>query len=129
MITLKITPPTVLLREWLSRPQVPMIGAFALSGMALALAGWFVLRNLRHNEPGLKSPAALGLAVVILAGGFFGAQCLPEGWRWPVAMAMGLIAYSLFFFADRHRYIQNPQGQIVADRWEIALKFARFCWT
>jgi hypothetical protein len=129
MIALKITPPTVVLREWLSRPQAPLIGAFALSGMALALAGWFVLRNLRHNEPGLKSPAALGLAIVILAGGLFGAQCLPEGWRWPVAMAMGLIAYSLFFFADRHRYIQNPQGQIVADRWEIALKFARFCWT
>ncbi len=129
MIALNITPPTVLLREWLSRPQAPMIGAFLLSGMALALAGWFVLRDLRHNEPGLKSPAALGLAIVILAGGIFGAQCLPEAWRWPVAMTLGLIAYSLFFFADRHRFVHNPQGQIVADRWEIVLKFARFRWT
>ena len=129
MIALKITPPTVLLREWLHHPQAPTIGAFAVATFAAGLAGWLILRNLRHNEPGLNSPSALGLAVVIALAGFYGAQGLAEPWRWPIAGACGLLAYSLFFFADRHRFVLDPQGRVVADRWEIVLKFARFSWT
>ncbi|ACB74480.1 type IV secretory system conjugative DNA transfer family protein [Opitutus terrae] len=127
--TLKIPAPSVVLREALHHPHAPTVGAFAVATFALALAAWFILRNVRHNEPGLKAPAALLLALILAASGVFAAQRLSDPWRWPVGGAVCVIAASLFLFADRNRFVRDPHGEIVADRWEIVLKFARFQWT
>ena len=78
MKPLRIPSPTVLLHEALNDPRAPAVAAFALAGVALALAGWRVLRNLRHNEPGLTGPVAFGLAILIAFAGVFGAQTLPR---------------------------------------------------
>jgi hypothetical protein len=125
----RIPPPTVLLRGWLHDPHAITVGIFAVFALALGLAGWLVLRNLRHNEPGLRASVAFWLALVIAGTGLVGAQRLPERFFIPVGGAACLAASSLFFFADRHRFIRDPQKRIVADRWEIVLTFARFRWT
>lgn len=126
---LKVTPPTVLLREWTSHPHAPTIAAFAVAGLALGLAVWLILRNLWHNEPGLKAPVAFVLSFVIAAAGFAGGQRLSEPWRLPVGGSVCLVAVGLFFFADRQRFVRDPEDRIVADRWKIVLRFARFRWT
>ncbi len=125
----KIPSPTVLFREWAHDPRAITVGIFAVFALALGFAGWLVLRNLRHNEPGLKAPAAFWLALVIAGTGLAGAQRLPERFFIPVGGAACVAASCLFFFADRHRFIRDPQKRIVADRWEIVLAFARFRWT
>lgn len=127
--TIKIAPPQVAIREWLERPEALTIGAFSVASVALAIALWYVFRNLRHNEPGLKAPVALMLALVIVASGLIGARRLAEHQFLPVGAAICCVAASLFFFADRHRFVRDPEGRMVADRWEIVLKFARFRWT
>jgi hypothetical protein len=125
----RIPSPTVLFRDAINDPRAPAVAPLALAGVALGFATWRVLRNLRHNEPGLQALPAFGLALVIAAAGLFGSQSLPEFWHWPVAGAMALIAAGLFFFADRHRFVRDPKGNMIADRWEIVLTFARFRWT
>lgn len=82
MTPLRIPSPTVLLRDPLSDPRAPAVAAFVIAGVALGIAGWRVLRNLRHNEPGLTSPVAFALALVIALAGFFGAQSLAGTERW-----------------------------------------------
>lgn len=129
MKSLKIVPPTVLFREWIHHPLAPAVAAFAVAAAALGTASWLVLRNLRHNEPGLKTPVAFGLGLVIAAGGIYGAFDLTGPWRWPVALGVCALACGLFFFADRHRFVRAPGGQVVTDRWEIGVSFARFHWT
>ena len=129
MTPLRIPSPTVLLREALNDPRAPAMAAFAVAGLALGFAARRVLRNLRHNEPGLTAPAAFGVALVVAFAGLFGAEDLPRDWRWSARGAAILAAGGLFFFADRHRFVRDPKGSVVADRWEIVLKFARFRWT
>jgi hypothetical protein len=129
MTPLRIPSPTVLLRDALNDPRAPAVAAFAVAGVALGVAGWRVLRNLRHNEPGLTSPVAFALALVIGLAGFLGAQSLGGSERWPATGALVLVAAGLFFFADRHRFVRDPKGHLVADRWEIVLSFAHFRWT
>ena len=119
----------VLYREALNDPRAPAIAAFVLAGLAVGFASWRVLRNLRHNEPGLTAPVAFALTLVIMFAGFFGAHSLPGDERWPAIGASALVSAGLFFFADRHRFVRNPQGCPVADRWEIVLSFAHFRWT
>ena len=125
----RIPPPLELIRAWLSDPRAITIGLFALVLLAVSTAGWLVWRNLRHNEPGLKAPVAFGLALVIVTAGFLGARRLPGRLFVPAVAAAGIVAASLFLFADRHRFVRDPQRRIVADRWKIVLKFARFRWT
>ncbi len=119
----------MLLRDWLHDPDALTVGCFAVGALALGVASWLVLRNLRHNEPGLKAPMAFALALVIAASGIIGAQRLPERWFLPVGGAVCALAGGLFFFADRHRFVRDPEGRIVFDRWQIVLKFAWFRWT
>jgi len=119
----------VLLHQALNDPRAPAVAGVALASLALGFAAWRVLRNLRHNEPGLTAPTAFGVALVIAFAGFFGAEGLPGDWRWTVTGAVVLTAGGLFFFADRHRFVRDPKGGVVADRWEIVLTFARFRWT
>lgn len=126
---IKITPPEVVIRAWLQRPEALTAGLFFACAVALGIASWYVLRNLRHNEPGLKARAAFMLALVVAASGLLGARRLPESYFLPVGVAVCLAAASLFYFADRHRFVRDPAGRIVADRWEIVLDFARFRWT
>ena len=129
MTPLHVPSPTALLHEALNDARAPALAAFAFAGVALGVAAWRVLRNLRHNEPGLIAPAAFCAASVIALGGFIGAQSLPGSLHWPAFGGFAVLAGSLFFFADRHRFVRDPKGGMVADRWEIVLKFARFRWT
>lgn len=124
---LKISSPDV--REWLAHPHAITIGAFAIGATALGIAAWLVLRNVRRNEPGLKAPVAFMLALLIAACGAFGSFRLAEKWQLSCAVSVCCVACSLFFFADRNRFVRDPRGNIVADRWEIALAFAHFRWT
>jgi hypothetical protein len=129
MTPLHVPSPAALLHEALNDALAPAVAAFACTGIALGFAAWRVLRNLRHNEPGLMAPAAFCAALVVALGGFIGTQSLPESVRWPAFGGFAVLASSLFFFADRHRFVRDPKGGLVADRWEIVLKFARFRWT
>ena len=129
MTPLRVPSLTALFHEALNAARAPAVAGLALVGVALAFAGWRVLRNLRHNEPGLVAPAAFCVASAVALGGFIAAQSLPENIRWAVAGSALALAGSLFFFADRHRFVRDPKGLIVADRWKIVLKFAHFRWT
>src|SRR5690606_6430040 len=92
-------------------------------------AAWKIARNVRHNEPGLTSPAALFAALLVSAAGFFVASRLSGRAEWITIGAAASVSAALFFFADRRRFVVGPSGQIIADRWEIVLKFAGFRWT
>jgi len=72
--------PQILLREWLHNPHAMTVAAFSIAAFFLGLAGWIVQRNLRHNEPGLRAPVALALALVVAAPGVFGADRLRAPW-------------------------------------------------
>ena len=126
---IKLTPPEIVIRAWLQTPAAVTTGLFLLCGAALGIAFWRVFRNLRHNEPGLKAPTAFVLAVGVAASGLVAAQRLPEAYFLPVGLGVCGVAASLFYFADRRRFVRDPAGRIVADRWEIVLEFARFRWT
>lgn len=126
---MKIAPPEFMIRRWLHDPNAPLFAAFAAAAVALSIALWLVFRNLRHNEPGLKAPTALVLALVVSGSGVFGARLLSEERFIPVSVAFFLVAAGLFFFADRRRFVRDPAGEIVADRWEVVLEFAHFRWT
>src|SRR5215207_2732291 len=91
---MKMTSPTVLLREWLQDPLAPTIGLFALAAVAFAIALWLILRNVRHNEPGLKAPVALVLALVIATSGLVGARRLPGDQIFPIGGGFCAVAAS-----------------------------------
>jgi hypothetical protein len=126
---IKITSPLLLLREWLHRPEAVTTALFFTAAAALAVALWRVFRNLRHNEPGLKSPVAFALALVVAGSGLVAARRLAPALFLPAGAGVCTVAAGLFYFADRRRFVRDPQGRIVADRWEIVLEFARFRWT
>jgi len=121
--------PQVLFRQWLQDPHAITVAAFAISGLFLGVAGWLIQRNLRHNEPGLRAPVALPFALLVAAPGVFGAGRLPAPWGLVVGALICVLAGLLFFFADHGRFVRDPAGKIVADRWRIVLVFARFRWT
>jgi hypothetical protein len=125
----KLPSPVTVLREWLHSPEAITSIIFAVGAVALGFALWRVARNVRHNEPGLKSPQAFALALIIAAGGLVGARRLPEPLFWRVSVPICALASSLFFFADHRRFVRDPDGKIVFDRWETVLRFARFRWT
>jgi hypothetical protein len=120
---------TALWRDWLHDPRALTIALFATAGAALAFAVWHILRNLRHNEPGLKAPAGFACALLIAGAGITGADRLPRPLFIPVSGGLCVAAAGLFVFADRNRYVRDPAGSIVFDRWQIVLRYARFAWT
>jgi len=113
----------------LANPHAITIAAFGISVVALAIAASFVLRNVRRNEPGLKAPVAFALALIVATSGTFASFRLAPEWQRPAAASICAVACCLFYFADRNRFVRDPKGKIVADRWEIALSFAHFKWT
>ncbi len=121
--------PEVLFRSWLHQPHAITVAAFTVSAVLLAVSGGLILRNLRHNEPGLRAPVALVLAVAIAGAGLFGADRLAR----PAGLIAGavsvVVAAALFPFADHRRFVRNPAGRAIADRWQIVLGFAGFRWT
>lgn len=126
---MRIVPPDLLFREVFQGPA-PIAGAFfAAAAVALAIAVAQIVRNFRHNEPGLRAPAALLCALVIVGGASAAAEMLPTAAFFPISGGAVLVAAALFVFADRHRFVRDPAGRIVADRWQVVLAFARFRWT
>lgn len=121
--------PDVFLRAWLHDPRAPAVISFAVCAAFLCVAGWLIQRNLRHNEPGLRAPAALPFALIVASTGLFGTTMLAYPWNWIVGALIFALASSLFYFADHRRFVRDPQGRVVADRWQIVLTFARFSWT
>lgn len=121
--------PPVLLRQWLHDPHAITVGLFVLALVFLGFAGWKIQRNLRHNEPGLSASFAFFLALFIAASGLAGSERLMTPWSFAAAAIVCVAAGSLFLFADHLRYVRDPDGKIVADRWRIVLRFAGFCWT
>src|SRR3954469_25506518 len=125
----KIAAPHDLVRAWLQHPHALTVALFFAATISLLIAAWFILRNLHRNEPGLTSPAAFALGLIVAASGTAGAARMDERLFLPVSGGFCAVASSLFFFADRRRFVRDPAGQIVADRWQIVLNFARFRWT
>ncbi|HTO02164.1 MAG TPA: hypothetical protein VL069_00615, partial [Opitutus sp.] len=124
-----IPAPEVLLRQWLHDPHAFTVGAFAIAALFLGIAGWFIHRNLRHNEPGLRAPVALTFALIIAAAGISGADRLPSPWGLYVGASICALAGFLFFCADHCRFVRDPAGKVVADRWQVVLSLAGFRWT
>ena len=121
--------PQILLRQLLRDPHAPTVAAFAIAALFLGIAGWFIQRNLRHNEPGLRTPVALPFALVISAAGVFGADRLPAPFGLIVGASICALAGLLFYYADHRRFVRDPAGKVAADRWQIVLAFAGFRWT
>jgi len=117
------------MREVIASPHVFTVAAFAIAFGFFAFGVWFGIRNLRKNEPGLRTPCAFSFALLVAASGIFGASRLPDGWGIGVGVLIAGAAGSLFLYADHRRYVRDPDRKIVADRWEIALKYAGFQWT
>jgi hypothetical protein len=125
----RLPPPDLLIRQWLQNPHAITVAAFVIAGIFLGLAGWFIQRNLRHNEPGLRAPCALPFALIIAAAGVFGAWRLPAPYDLIVGATLCVLAGLLFYFADHRRWVRDPDRKIVADRWQVVLAFAGFRWT
>ncbi len=121
--------PQILLRQWLHDPHAPAVAAFAIAALFLGVAGWFIQRSLRYNEPGLRTPVALPFALVISAAGVFGADRLPAPFGLIVGASIYALAGLLFYYADHRRFVRNPVGKVAADRWQVVLAFAGFRWT
>jgi hypothetical protein len=125
----RLPAPDVLIRQWLQNPHAITVAAFVIAGVFLGLAGRFIHRNLRHNEPGLRAPLALPFALAISAAGVFGAWRLPPPYDLTAGSVVCALAALLFYYADHRRWVRDPAGKIVADRWQIVLAFAGFRWT
>ncbi len=124
-----LPPPHVLLRQWLHDPHAITVLFFALAFVFLVFAGWKIHRNLRHNDPGLSATAALFFALFVAAFGLAGSERLAFPWSYVAGAAACILAGLLFYFADHRRFVRDPNGKIVADRWEIVLAYAGFHWT
>ena len=124
-----LSPPDVLLRQWLQEPHALTAAAFGIMLVFLAVALALILRNLRRNEPGLRAPVALFLALAAASAGLTGAVRLQNPWTFVTAGLICTSASALFLFSDHRRFVRDPGGKIVSDRWQIVLKFAGFSWT
>ncbi|MFT3784161.1 MAG: FUSC family protein [Nibricoccus sp.] len=125
----RLPPPETLIHQWLQNPHASTVAAFTIAGVFIGIAGWFIQRNLRHNEPGLRAPLALPFALIISAAGVFGAWRLPSPYGLIAGIAICALAALLFYYADHRRWVRHPAGKIVADRWQIVVAFAGFRWT
>jgi glucose dehydrogenase len=116
----RLPAPDILIRQWLHNPHAITVAAFVIAGIFLWIAGWLIHRNLRHNVPGLRTPFALAIS----AAGVFGAWRLPSPYALITGGVICGLASLLFYFADHRRWVRDPAGKIVADRWQIVLAFA-----
>ncbi len=121
--------PHVLVRQWLHDPHALTVAAFAIAALFIGIAGLLIHRDLRHTEPGLRAPLTLPFALIISAAGIFGANRLPAPFGLIVGSLICALAGLLFYYADHRRYVRDPAGKIVADRWQVVLAFAGFRWT
>lgn len=125
----RLPAPEILLRDGLQSPHALTVAAFVLAGVFFGIAGGLIHRNLRHNEPGLTAPWALPFALIIAGAGVFGAGRLPFPYGVIVGSVICALAALLFYYADHRRWVRDPAGKIVADRWQIVVAFAGFRWT
>jgi hypothetical protein len=125
----RLPTPDILLHQCLQSPHTITASAFVLAGIFLSVAGWFIQRNLRQNEPGLRAPLAFLFALIISAAGVFGAWRLPPPYGVSTGTIVCGLAAVLFYYADHRRWIRDPAGKIVADRWQILVVYAGFRWT
>ena len=98
--------PDVLIRAWLHDPHAITVAAFAISGAIFSVAAWQIQRNLRHNEPGLRAPVALPLALIISAAGIFGASRLPSSLQYGCSQYTSCVSAA----ADVHMRIAAPDS-------------------
>ena len=124
-----LPPPDVLLRKALDHPHAPTVIALVLALVALMYAGYLIARNLRHNEPGLTGPTTFVVALIVAGAGLFSASRLTGPAEWFTLSSTVVASLPLFLYANRHRFVRDPAGRIITDRWEIVLKFAGFRWT
>src|SRR4051812_33806381 len=103
-----LPPPQVLVREWLQNPHAITVAAFAIAALFIGIAGWFIHRNLRHNEPGLRAPLTLPFALIISAAGLFGANRLPAPFGMIAGSLVCAVCGLLFYYADHRRYVRDP---------------------
>ena len=61
--------------------------------------------------------------------GLFGANRLPSPWSLVAGGAVCALSSPISYYADHRRFVRDPDGKIVADRWQIVLAFAGFQWT
>lgn len=115
--------------EQLNKPHAITVLSLALSCALIAAAIWRIQKNLRHNEPGLTLKQAFSFALAICAAATVSAQRVQPYWQYFIGGAATVGTCALFYFSDHRRFIRAPDGAIVADRWQIALKFAGFRWT
>jgi hypothetical protein len=125
----RLPAPDILIRQWLHNPHAITVAAFVIAGVFLWISAWLIQRNLRHNEPGLRAPLALPFALAISAAGVFGAWRLPSPYALITGGMICGLASLLFYFADHRRWVRDPAGKVIADRWQIVLAFAGFRWT
>jgi len=71
----------------------------------------------------------LPFALILSAVGIFGAWRLPSPGNIGAGAVICTLASLLFYYADHRRWVRDPAGKIVADRWQIVLTFAGFRWT
>ena len=124
-----LPPPHVLIQKWLHDPHAITVAAFAISAGFIGLAAWLVLKNIRPNEPRLRAPLALPMVLMIAATGVLGANRLLPPWGLIAGGVVCGLASLLFYFVDHRRFVPDPAGKIVADRWQIVLVYADFRWT
>ena len=124
-----LPPPPVLLRQWLHDPHAITAGLFAFAFLILSFAGWRIHRNLRHNEPGLSASFAFFLALFVVVSGLAASERLTAPRSFMAGAGFCMLAGTLFLFADHRRFVRDPAGRIVADRWKIVLAYAGFRWT
>ena len=70
--------PQILIRQLLQSPHVVTVAAFAVAGIFLGIAGWFLHRNLCHNEPGLRTPLRCFLRSLFRPSGCLARTCRPR---------------------------------------------------
>ena len=88
------------------------------------------MRSVAHaNDSDLRAPMALLSALIISAAGVFGADRLPAPFGLIIGGLICALATLLFYYADHRRFVRDPAGKLVADRWQIVLTFAGFRWT
>jgi hypothetical protein len=124
-----LPPPDLLLREWPRSPHSTTATLLTISAAFAAFSAHLVFQNLRKNEPGISAKWVLPLALATGLPGVLGASRLPPPWAILIGLSIVTACAAMFYYADHRRWIKDPQGKVVADRWEIVLEFAGFRWT
>ena len=125
----RIAAPGELFARAYQHPLAPAFLSLALAGIILAIAGFLIWRNWRHNEPGLSKPLAFGAAVTIFAATLFAATYLAPHTSLALLATAAVAGLFMIGIADHRRYVRDPAGHIVFDRWRIVLRLGGQRWT